>query len=269
MPLKRHVANLEEVEEKDRGYYVKNGEGFALDLDGDDDSTSLSRALEHERKQRTEAIKRAQALEEKFKDIDPDKYKASQERLATLEDQRLKDEGKYAELAERKYEQAKAAIEAEKATLTTQLQREKDERAKIEMDRASLIIEQGLRSTLLDLGADPQGIKYAVSLHRPKWTLGDDGRTPVQLGEDGKPRSGIKDPHALLTMTEDLSDWQQKDKFAEKFFLPSTGGGARGGVGGANGGAVILTRADARDVYKYEAAKAQAEKSGVPLQVSE
>lgn len=263
MALKRRIARLEDVEESQRSLYVKTDDGYALDLD----DTSLERTLESERRQRVETTKKLQALEEKYKGLDPDKYRETQERLAALEDERLKAEGKYAELAERKYAKSMEAAEAEKAELKARIEREQSERAQLEQERADLIIEQQLKSALLELGADPKGVAYAVSLHRGKWALGDDKRTPVRRDKDGRVIGGPKDPNAPLSMKEDLTEWVKKDEFAERFFLPSSGGGANGGARPV--GTVTITRADARDVRKYEAAKAQAAQSGVPLQVSE
>lgn len=268
MPLKRRVTRLEDVAETDRGHYVRTEDGFKLDLDGGDDETAtLQRTLEHEKRQRAEAVKKVIDLEGRYKGIDPEKVREAQDRLVELEDERLKAEGKHAEIAERKYAKATEAHEAEKASLTALLEKEKVERTKIEREHDTLIVRQTLESTLLGMGADPLGLGYAVSLHLPKWTLAEDKQTPVQLDTDKKVRRGVN-PDLPLTMREDLTDWQKTDRFAQKFFLPSAGGGASGEGGRRNGTAVVISRTDAHDHGKFMAAKDQAEKAGVPLQVA-
>ena len=60
------------------------------------------------------------------------------------------------------------------------------------------------------------------------------------------------------------------DHYPMKERILRTGPGGSGSTGNfnqGNGSAVILSKADSRDPVKYQAAKAQAEKSGLPLQI--
>ena len=61
MALKRQVATIEEVPEAFRGEYkpVEGGVGFALQVDGDEDTTTLKRTLERVKQERNDAIGRA------------------------------------------------------------------------------------------------------------------------------------------------------------------------------------------------------------------
>lgn len=99
-----------------------------------------------------------------------------------------------------------------------------------------------------------------------------DGRFVTEIVDDsGNPRitsrSGSQDPMTLSELIEEMS---KVDTYAPAFpGSGASGSGSPGSSGGSKNGAYTLSGADARDPAKYRAAKAAAEKAGVPLEVSE
>ena len=72
MALKRQVATIEEVPEAFRGEYkpVEGGVGFALQVDGDEDTTTLKRTLERVKQERNDAIALAKAKGEDVANVE-------------------------------------------------------------------------------------------------------------------------------------------------------------------------------------------------------
>jgi Skp family chaperone for outer membrane proteins len=76
MPLKLKVEKLEDVEEGHRGLYVDDKEGgFALAVDGLEDTGALKRAVEHERNESKLAKERLKKMEDEQKRKDAEAQK--------------------------------------------------------------------------------------------------------------------------------------------------------------------------------------------------
>ena len=271
MALKRKVTKLEEVPEQYHSEYVeaKDGSGFelALESDGDDEVSKLQRIVEAEKDQRRKAVKELQEFQAKTKETESERIRTEQEKLDKIEEEKLLSERKYKEVAELQFKRAKEALEAQIVELNTHLKAEREKYNKLDQSFISTIVDRQIEQELIDADAKPHGVKHAVAILRKHWSLDEDRKTPVKRDGD-RILSGIADPTKPLTIREDILDWKKNDPFAPEFFLPSNGSGATGSSHTKNG-AVVLSRSDARDVNKYSAAKAQAEKSGVPLQVSD
>lgn len=96
--------------------------------------------------------------------------------------------------------------------------------------------------------------------------------------ENGKPKAVVVNPDGTqrirdalgtpMTLDDLIAEMGKIDKFAPAF--PATipdGSGARNKPGGGGGAASVkISRADAKDAQKYQNAKAQAEKLGVPVE---
>lgn len=111
-------------------------------------------------------------------------------------------------------------------------------------------------------------LPHVLKHTRTEWQNGQP--TAVVIGKDGAPR--IKDHLGTPMTIEDLVAEMAKDETYAPAFpakLPSGGGAKPNGGGGGGGGSVKISRADAKDARKYQAARAQAEKAGVPLEFTD
>lgn len=260
MALPLSYTTQEDVPELLRDYYVEQDDGtWRLDAEIPD-SGPLKRALDQEKAQRLKATKELQDLKQSiadFKDLDPQKAREALEQIDKLEEERLRNEKQFEELAERKYArllqereaQAKAAEErALQAEGNFQSLRDRYTRTKI---------DDSLREAALAEGADPETLSFLLSQAREPWRL-DDNDEPIAMDGDNI-RFGSSEPGKPLTMREYMADMR---KTAPKLFMTSSGGGASHSTHAVQNGAIMLTRAQAKNVRLYEAAKERAQREG-------
>lgn len=101
---------------------------------------------------------------------------------------------------------------------------------------------------------------------------GDDDAFVTQV-VDKAGQVRVKDGQGTpFTIADLIEEFRGKDEYAGAFYAPDASGGGARGNGGAKGGtgtAYRISKTDALDATKYQAAKAEAKKRGVPLEISE
>jgi hypothetical protein len=86
-------------------------------------------------------------------------------------------------------------------------------------------------------------------------------------GEKIPSRTNVGEP---ASFEEAITEIIEKHPGKERFLRSSDGGGPGAGSNfGARGGAVVISAADSKDPVKYRAARENAKKAGVPIQVIE
>jgi len=103
MALALSVENLDELPEAIHSLYVEKDGKFVLDVDGGvPDVAGLKAAIQAERDHAKKAEKIQKEFEAKYKDIDPDKYKEFLTKAEQAEEDRLKIEGNFQQIEEKK-----------------------------------------------------------------------------------------------------------------------------------------------------------------------
>lgn len=212
------------------------------------------------------------ALEDKYKEVttqfegvDPKMVKSLFERIKNDEETKLISEGKIDEVLARRTDGMKKDYDAR---LTASEQRAANFEASektLKTKTNDLVIEGLIRQAAIETGILPAAFEDAIYRAKKIFSL-DDNFSPVAKDANGAPILG-KDAKTQISAKEWLET--MKDK-APHWFPGSNGAGAGGGVKNANGQNVhVITREDARNPQKYQAAKAAAAKAGVELQITE
>ncbi len=234
--------------------YVKNeADGkFYLDVEGGfEDTSGLKSALQKERDAAKEAARKARELEDKFKDIDPDKVRDMMKKMDQDGEAALIAAGKFDEVLAKRTEKLRA-----------DLQRQIDEangKAKSAEERvwqySQRVLDDRIRDAVVGK-VHVHAIKSNDVLRaaREIFTLDTNGDA-VQLGADGKPVIGKdgKTPYSPSEWIEDMvaiaPHWFPSD---------STGGGAGGSKDASSGGKTMKRAAfDALPARERAAASKQ------------
>lgn len=192
---------------------------------------------------------------------DPEMVKTIMTRLENDEEAKLLAEGKTDEVIERRTERLKADHAKQIANLEAKLAEVQSSYDGAQGQVKKLMVEGSMRQAATELGLIPSAIEDALARAMGVFSVGEDGSliaendTGTIYGKDGK---------TPITPAEWLTDMKEK---APHWFPAPQGGGAGGG-NGKGAGAHTISRADARDVQKYQAAKAAAAEAGVPLQIT-
>lgn len=250
--------------------YVADGEMFKVDIVMVNgllltDPTKIQTALQSERVLSKAAAKATKEAQDKITTLETQLAELStgepseqqQKKLSALEKQ----------LAERYEKQAKAA--------TAALEKERDGlKSKIGTQSKQLsetLHVGGARAAITKAGAKEKLLLQNV-LSQTRMVENDDGtyRTEV-IGRDGQERLSPKstDGKLLMSFDELVEEMRADAEFAPAF--PASGPGGSGSSsstarGGQSRGHTISV-VDARDPGKYQAARAEANKAGAPLQI--
>lgn len=249
--LKGFVEKLEDVEEGFRPLYVQTEDGkFKLDAEGVEDVKGLKSALEKER----EAARIARAEAAKYKDVDPEKYR---EMLAAAEDQERKSleaKGQYEQLltqVKEKHTKELTAAKAETGEVLTELE--------------SLLVDNQAIIALTE--AKPLGAPTVLLPHVKSQVkvIKENGRRVARVvDEKGNVRIGDASG-APMTIPQLVAEMRDSKEYGAYFQADNkTGSGAPVDKGKppTPGKPLVLSREDAKDPKKYQAAKAQAAKEG-------
>jgi len=208
---------------------------------------------------------RIKELNTTFDGVDPKVLKSLAERMKNDEETKLIAEGKIDEVLARRTDALRKDLESkltQKDQLLTQVSTEKEQ---LNSRIRDVMVEGLIRQAASEVGLHASAIDDAIYRGKGVFQLDADFR-PLAKASDGTTLLG-KDAKSPLSAKEWLESMKEK---APHWFPGSSGAGAAGSKGGAGGGAdgqLIISRADARNPQKYQAAKAQAEKAGVSLQI--
>lgn len=173
-------------------------------------------------------------------------------------------------------------LESHRKTFEDQIRQAKEQHAaeKARADRASadlklFRVKQEVSSAALEAGIKKKGLTAYLDLAARDFELVGEGDAakvvPVKRAADGSFTPIIGENFEPMSAKDFISKNHRADTSAlSLFFETGSGGGAGGGnpkPGASSGSGIYLTRDQARDNRAYQAAKAQAEKAGVPLVV--
>lgn len=250
MPLRRKVAKIEDVDEKDRGYYKKQGEGFVLDLDADDDPDTKVKEFRDTNtrlKQEVDSMKAELDRLAPFKEANPEEFKKAKEayqRMQELEEEGLIKDGKVSEVLQRRVDAVRQDYDKQITTLKTRNQELEAGYNKVRGDYSGLKVETETDRLLDKLGYLPRkGAKADVYRRaREAWKVKEDGNL-----EGNQVFNGKGEPASF-------EEWgRQLLQDAPFLFESGNGGGAGGGRRdtGSKGGKIVVPANDPVAAGKY------------------
>jgi hypothetical protein len=208
MPIKFAVAKLEDAPEALRSFYVQQGDKFVLDAEGAVPKDKLDEF-------RTNNIDLQRQLE-KYKDVDPAKYRELLEIDRKIREKELLDAGKVDELVELRTSTMRETYETEKTKLTSDLTV-----ANTRLEQ--LLIDNVVKTSAIKLGVIAEAVDDVVL--RAKTMFRIENGQPVPKDADGKVIYG-KDGSSPMSVDEWLTGLKTS---ARHLFLGSAGSGAGGG----------------------------------------
>lgn len=249
MPLPASFDKIEDIPEAFRSVYVEKDGKFVPD---DSDVAGLKasqRTLLAEKKTVAEERDRLKAV---IGDRKPEDVAELLKQHALSEEERQKKAGDFDKLLEKRVNEAVTPLKAELEGARSYKQKYEDR----ELDIA-------IRDACAKAKVTPEDVEDVAALVKAKGRIKLDEKTgkPVVFDVDGDPTG--------LTVEKFFAETFRTEK--PRYYQPSggSGGGATGGNGGRKGadGAIVITTEEGKDVQKYRAAKAEAERLKVPFRV--
>lgn len=244
------VESLDKLPEAVRPLYAptEDKKAFRLKVSGVPDVSKLERALESERGFKTEAERKLRETAEKFKDVDPVRYRELMSKVEDSEEQKLLKEGGIDKVLDRRTEKMRIKHEADLKAKDEEVTGIRSRLTKLEQ-RA---LDGQVRAAGQKAGAHPSAMEDAVLRARSRFTV-DGEANAVELGPDGKPILGSdgKKPFTLDAWFE------ERKKDSPHWFPVGSKGGGGNGDGGAAGGGKSMKRSEF-DAIQDPVAKAKA-----------
>lgn len=267
MPIKQIFEKKEDAPEWLRGMLLEDNGKFVFEAETSVETAGLKKALEAERKAKSEFEKSLKAVE----GIDAEEYKRLKAEAEKAETEKLKSKGDW-ETRENQLKTQLAADLAKREEYFKGEQAKGEEQAK--QLRAALeeyLIEAQASAALIEPGK-PKGNPTLLMPHiRAKTSvIEENGKFVARvLDADGKPRiADVKgNPFTIGMLVDELR--------ADKIYMPAFEASGAGGSGapahsaGSGGGTITLTRDQARDPQAYRQAKEAAAKAGGQVAISE
>ena len=214
MALKKKItkAEFEKLADHFKSEYIEDGDGYRLDVDGEEDTGALKRAKDRESQLRKDAEKRAKEAEEKLASLEGDDARKKGD-IATLE-----------KAWQKKIDDAESA-------------------AKLKIDKLTDYTKKSLVDTVASAIASKISTSPALLLPHIKQRLqadfdGDEPKTTV-LDKTGKPSS--------LTI-EELSNEFVANKDFSAIIIASKGSGSAGDKSRKAGGQTSQSNDDKKDL---------------------
>lgn len=249
--LKLVLDKLDEVAEPLRAAYTERDGKFYLDADVPD-TDSLKGALDKERRGRSDLEKKLKAFGEFTPEQVADLVKKHEE------EERRKAEGKG------EWDKLKVQLVEQHNKV---LGEEKTKRERLEGTIRTLVAENVARRELEAAGGVVDLLLPHV-MKQVKVDIEESGEArAVVVDAKGTPRIGDGQGNTLSISA--LVGEMKKDKTYAPAFSGSGASGSGAPPSGGKAAPHLISQADARDVNKYRAAKAAAEKAGVELQYSD
>ncbi len=214
MPLKFAVDSLDGIDQSHQALYVKGQDGkLVLDVEGAVPSSRLDEF-------RTNNIELKKQLE-KFKDIDPVKYKEAVEKLSKIDQKTLMDAGQIDQVVNERVSGMRQEYETKVGDLTKQL-------GDATQRLSSVLIDSAVKSAALAAGVAQTAVDDVV-LRAKTFFQVQDGEV-VALNEKGHVIYG-KDGEKPLSINE----WVTGLKTAAPHLFGKMQGGGAGGSGQGGG----------------------------------
>ena len=252
LKLKLTADEHNSLDEGLKGLYEEKDGVFVLGVDGIEDTSGLKSALEKERKRARDLEKAAKAYE--GVGMTPEEIAELVKAREEAEKSSLEKKGEWEKLKVQMLDKHQKDLSA------------KDEEVKkMKQTLESFLVDAAATEAIASAKGIPQlllpHVKSAVSV------VEEDGKYQVRvMGKDG-PRVNAKGE--FLGIKDLVSEMRESDIFSRAFEGSGiSGGGAAPSAQKGSRGTHVISRADARDASKYQAAKAEAEKAGVELVVA-
>ncbi len=238
MKLKGRVKSLDEVAESFRGLYEQDGDWFYLKEYEPEDTAGLKSALEKEREER----RRAKESLDKFKDVDPEKYR---ELLRSQED------------SERKKLESKGAWEALEKQLLDKHSKEMESR-----DTRIKTLTGALEKRLIDAEAttaiaSAKGVPQLLLPHvrQSIKVFEEDGEFVAKVVDSkGNPRIGDA-KGTPMTISQLVDEIKQSDVYGRAFEASGAGGSGATNQNGGGANGVRAIKAGDRDALNANIAE--------------
>jgi hypothetical protein len=267
-------ADVDALAEPLRALYTERDGKFYLDADGVDHDGKQRGALENERKEAAKLRRQLAALTTSLGDLDPAKAREALTQLRQLQEQA--DLGELPEQFRGGIDKIVAKrVERLHADHQQQLTRLTDEKTALTGTLRELMLHNGIRDLAAKKGVKPEHVDDVIArmtflgINGVTWDVDPskpEGERLIAKKKTGELAYG-KDGSTAMTFDE---GFEQLATAVPGFFQPSSGGDARGSAGSrVAGGALRLPAAQSKDPAAYRAAKAQADKLGVPLVVDD
>jgi len=227
MALKLILDSLEEADDAVKGLYVEKDGKFHLDVTGIEDTSGLKSALQKEREAARQERQRAKELEDRFKDIDPDRVRDMMAKLDKDGEASLIAAGKIDEVVSKRSEKLRAELMKQIEEATAKTEAEKARANKF----SQRVLDNSIRAAAAKAGLHAGAIEDALFRARTMFSLDDDGNA-VQMDDGGRPVLG-KDGKSPFTPMEWLEG--MKDTAPHWFPAGAAGGGATGNRDAGNG----------------------------------
>jgi len=268
MPIPKQFEKEDQIPDGLKQFYVAKDGRFVLDVDGDDEAPSgdaadvskIVRALEHERKQRADAVKERESLRGKVSELEQALKTAAS--LQGSNDSKTSDIGD--ELKKQLLAQ-KSQYDEQIRQLSSKIDEERKGRETAETRLSEGKILDLLREASNKVGIRSEAVFDAINRAKPYWRINKDTQEPMPY--DGEmPLYGTKDPTRPMPADEFM---ERIAKEAPHLLKPSTGTGAQGSTAAGGQKAYQISRLDAKDPIKYRAARDAADKAGAELKIAD
>ena len=254
LKLKVTKAEYDSLDEGIRGLYEEKDGSYQLAVDGIEDTSGLKSALEKERKARADFEKMAKQYQGLGKS--PEEIAELVKKHEESEREKLENKGEWDKLKAQLLESHKKELAARDEAVQ-----------KMKATLESYLVDASATEAIAAARGVPQlllpHVKASVKV------VEEEGKYHVRVvDKDGSPRMNSKGEY--LSIKDLVAEMRESDVFARAFEGNGTSGsGAPSGGMFRKGGAIILSRDDAKDPVKYRLAKEQAQKAGVDFQIAD
>lgn len=215
MSLKTYINNLEEVPESLHDYYHEDGDGFRLDLEGQQDRNELKNKLgefRNNNKALKEQLEAYQARFAELEEVDPAEIKKAMKAHKEAKDKQMLPASEVDRLLKERLTEAQSKSQKE-------LEEAKSLASQLSMQMSQMMIEKNITEAVQQVGQLQKGALSDV-LHRAKIEMDwvDGGLVERSTG-----------------LSVEATNWAETlFKNSPFFFQPNTGVGSRGSSKGSN-----------------------------------
>jgi len=263
MPFPDRVADLTQLPEWAREYYVQDGADFKVNIKTvpvGEDVTGLKTALSQERQGRRDADKLLSEVRAQYDGIDPKQVKEMQERFEAIKDKHLYDDKGLQGVVDERTATFKTRI----TDLERMIQAKEAAIDKATRETKSQRLNMVLRDAAIAAKVEAHAIPYVV------YRLGEifndiDGETPIARKANGDIMYG----EDAITPYNPADHMKRVINEVPLIVASSSGITANGKPNTGTVTAQRITVTEARDHRKWTAAREAAMKAGIPLEVVE
>lgn len=259
-------------------HYTKGEDGkYYLDAGGMVLKAKVEGKLEEGNKKRAEMSAEIEKLKEQLGgSISKAEHKKLQDILDDLENGRGGE--KFKSYVEKETAKFKSQYEEQLKAAKEEGLKYKSEAEKAQQGLKSYRIRQEVAQEALTAGLSKKGLNRYLDLVEKEFDLikdanGNEKIVPVRRNADGTTTPLIGDDFGEQKVSAYIAK-AHKTGDLEMFFAQPSGGGAQGNNEGAKGsqssggGSLIISRSDAKDTQRYQAAKQEAAKQGKELSIA-